>query len=107
MGVTPEEVRRIAALARLRLEAGEVERMSAELSGILDHVRALEGVEEDATPSPPRDLQSAPLRADGGVPDTLGRLPDQLAPAWTEPFFVVPRLAAMDADAAVAEGSDA
>ncbi len=45
-----EQVLHIARLARLRLDDEEVERMSAELSGILEHVEAigeldLEGVE--------------------------------------------------------------
>jgi len=45
-----EQVLHIARLARLRLTEAEVERMSEELSGILDHVEAigeldLEGVE--------------------------------------------------------------
>ena len=42
MGLTREEVRRIAALARLRLEPGEEERLAGELSAILDYVRQLE-----------------------------------------------------------------
>ncbi len=45
-----EQVLHVARLARLRLDEGEVERMSRELSGILEHVEAisaldLEGVE--------------------------------------------------------------
>ncbi|GIK78176.1 MAG: Asp-tRNA(Asn)/Glu-tRNA(Gln) amidotransferase subunit GatC [Acidobacteria bacterium] len=45
-----EQVLHIARLARLRLDDQEVERMAAELSGILEHVEAigeldLEGVE--------------------------------------------------------------
>lgn len=45
-----EQVLHVARLARLSLDEGEVERMSRELSGILEHVEAigtldLEGVE--------------------------------------------------------------
>jgi len=36
-----EQVLHIARLARLRLDDEEVERMSAELSGILEHVEAI------------------------------------------------------------------
>lgn len=79
-----EQVLHVARLARLRLDEEEVERMSRELSGILEHVEAiaaldLEGVEptthvvalenvlrpDEPTPSLERDvaLGSAPDRA--------------------------------------------
>jgi aspartyl-tRNA(Asn)/glutamyl-tRNA(Gln) amidotransferase subunit C len=82
-----EQVLHVARLARLRLTEDEVERMSRELSTILDHIEKineldLEDVEptshvvaienvlrEDATrPSLPRDraLAGAPDEADGG-----------------------------------------
>jgi len=40
-----EQVLHIARLARLRLSEEEVERMSAELSGILEHVEAIGGLD--------------------------------------------------------------
>ncbi len=76
----------VAKLARLRLEEGEVERMAGELSGILEHVDRisgldLEGVEptshvvelenvlrpDDPRPSWERErvLEPAPDEADG------------------------------------------
>ena len=77
-----DQVLHIARLARLRLTEGEVERMSAELSGILEHVEAigeldLDGIEptthvvalenvlrgDDPTPSLARE------RALAGAPD--------------------------------------
>jgi aspartyl-tRNA(Asn)/glutamyl-tRNA(Gln) amidotransferase subunit C len=82
-----EQVLHVAALARLRLDDEEVERMARELSGILDHIEKiseldLEGVPptshvvevEDALrpdepqPSLPRDvvLGEAPAVADEG-----------------------------------------
>jgi aspartyl-tRNA(Asn)/glutamyl-tRNA(Gln) amidotransferase subunit C len=82
-----EQVLQVAALARLRLDDEEVERMARELSGILDHIEKiseldLEGVPptshvvevEDALrpdepqPSLPRDvvLGEAPAVADEG-----------------------------------------
>ena len=42
MALSVEEVRRIAALARLQLEPGEETRLAGELSAILDYVRQLE-----------------------------------------------------------------
>ena len=81
-----EQVLHVARLARLELNDDEVERMSAELSGILDHVDRisaleLEGVEptshvvelenvwraDEPDPSLPREraLEPAPDPADG------------------------------------------
>jgi aspartyl-tRNA(Asn)/glutamyl-tRNA(Gln) amidotransferase subunit C len=81
-----EQVLHVARLARLKLSDDEVERMSSELSGILDHVERiseldLEGVEptwhvielenvlrsDEPRPSWPREkvLERAPDPADG------------------------------------------
>jgi aspartyl-tRNA(Asn)/glutamyl-tRNA(Gln) amidotransferase subunit C len=81
-----EQVLHVARLARLKLSDEEVERMSGELSGILDHVERiseldLEGVEptshvielenvlrpDEPRPSWPREkvLERAPDHADG------------------------------------------
>ena len=81
-----EQVLHVARLARLRLSDDEVERMSSELSGILEHVERisaldLDGVEptshvielqnvlrpDEPRPSWPREkvLESAPDPADG------------------------------------------
>ena len=40
-----EQVVHVARLARLRLDDGELERMSSELSGILDHVERISGLD--------------------------------------------------------------
>jgi aspartyl-tRNA(Asn)/glutamyl-tRNA(Gln) amidotransferase subunit C len=82
-----EQVLHVARLARLRLSEEEVERMSAELSGILDHIEKigeldLEGVAptshvvevtnalraDEPRPSWPREamLTAAPAVADDG-----------------------------------------
>ena len=81
-----EQVLHVARLARLKLSDDEIETMAKELSGILDHVARiagldLEGVEptshvvalenvfrpDEPTPSLPRDrvLESAPDPVDG------------------------------------------
>ena len=82
-----DQVLHVARLARLKLTDDEVERMSGELSGILDHIEKmneldLEGVEptthvidlenvlrpDDPRPSLPHDtaLEQAPDAAEGG-----------------------------------------
>jgi aspartyl-tRNA(Asn)/glutamyl-tRNA(Gln) amidotransferase subunit C len=100
MSVSPEEVRRIAALARLELGDDEVVEMSRQLSSILEHMEALGQVDvsEAAAVAGVFDEQ-APLRDDRVGFDPLGRPVDEIAPDWRDAFFVVPRLAALDADA--------
>ena len=82
-----EQVLHVAKLARLRLPDDEIERMSSELSGILDHIEKIEeldldGVEptthvvtlenvlrpDNPRPSWPRDvvLGASPDAGDGG-----------------------------------------
>ena len=43
--INPEEVREIAALARLRLDETEVERMTHELDGILGYIETVKNLE--------------------------------------------------------------
>jgi len=43
--LTPEEVERVAELARLRLNADETEKYGEQLSAILDYFHMLEGLE--------------------------------------------------------------
>ncbi len=106
MAVTPEEVGHIAALARLRLEEGEIEEMSVELSSILGHMEELRQVNvERVDPVASGIDQVAPLRPDEAGSDPLHLRAADIAPAWAEPFFVVPRLAALDADAMDAGGA--
>lgn len=96
MAVTRDQVRHVARLARLRPDDAEVERLTRELNSILEHmdelaeadvggVDAVGGVAEGA----------APLRMDEPGADPLVRPVADLAPAWADGFFTVPRLAAL------------
>lgn len=101
MTVTPAEVARIASLARLRLDEAETRAMAEQLGSILEHVDALRGADvSDADPVPQMVEPSAPLRPDDLCPDALARPVSDIAPRWEAPFLVVPRVAALDADAA-------
>ncbi len=51
MALTMDEVRKVALLARLRLEEAEAERMQQQLSSILDYMQMLQEV--DITDVPP------------------------------------------------------
>jgi aspartyl-tRNA(Asn)/glutamyl-tRNA(Gln) amidotransferase subunit C len=64
MALTREEVLHIARLARISLSEADVERFTAQLSGILDHFAALsavdtEGVEPTAHPLPLANVMRA------------------------------------------------
>ena len=108
MSVSPEEVARIATLARLQLGPDEVREMSQQLSSILGHMDALSKVEVVGAPAVASVTETpAPVRRDAIAPDALARDAAEGAPDWREGFFVVPRLAALDADALSAEGGSA
>ena len=68
MALTSEEVLHIARLARIALSPADVERFTAQLSGILDHFTALEavnteGLEPTAHPLPLSNVMRADLVA--------------------------------------------
>lgn len=86
MALTNDDVRHVAALARLGLTDAEVERLRDQLSSILDHISALDEVDtasisptaqvieltnvfrqDEVRPSLPREqvLQNAPRSSDG------------------------------------------
>ena len=94
MALSPEEVRRIATLARLRLLPPEEARLAAELSAILDYVRLLEELDVSGVEPMTHALASGetPWRVDEVLP---GLSPDQAlanAPAREGTCFQVPRI---------------
>ena len=113
MSVTREDVLQIAALARLRLEDAEVERLTVQLNDILGHVEALaevgegaevadvgEGAESGAGAEAGAGWRvdwAAPQREDAEGADPLHRSTQAFAPDFRDGFFVVPRLGAMEA----------
>ncbi|MDE0082405.1 MAG: aspartyl/glutamyl-tRNA amidotransferase subunit C [Gammaproteobacteria bacterium] len=98
-GVTEDDVRAIAALARLRPREAAFERLTVELNLILEHVRALERLDLSGLDPQEAALHSRPRSRDPGTrPDAVG--PDAvqaLAPNWRDGFIVVPRLPALEA----------
>ena len=93
MAVTIDDVRHIAELARLGLDAERARLLVAELNTILGHMDALSKVDTagvEATIGV--GATGTPLRADGGAPPPLARTIDAFAPAVRDGFFVVPRL---------------
>jgi aspartyl-tRNA(Asn)/glutamyl-tRNA(Gln) amidotransferase subunit C len=93
VAVTIDDVRHIAALARLGLDDDRATLLVRELNTILGHMDALSRVNTN-------DVQEAvgvgavglPMRPDTGPPIPLARSPDAFAPATRDGFFLVPRL---------------
>jgi aspartyl-tRNA(Asn)/glutamyl-tRNA(Gln) amidotransferase subunit C len=86
-----EQVLHVARLARLKLDDGEVERMSGELSGILEHVERISSLDLDGVEPTSHviELQNV-LRPDEPRPswprdDVLERAPDPAAGSFRVP----------------------
>ena len=86
-----EQVLHVARLARLRLSDEEVERMSGELSSILDHIEKIEELDlDDVEPTSHVVEVENVLREDAPRPSwTRGRMLEQ-APDAAEGGFRVP-----------------
>ena len=114
MAVTFDDVRHIAALARIAVPEDRVPALAAELSRILEHMEVLQNVETGPADSPARiknevgaevaiaiadSEQGMPLRADGGVQYPLAAPRESFAPKVREGFLIVPRLATHEDEA--------
>ena len=93
MTVDPALVHRIAHLARIKVEEGEVERLGRELSAILAFVEELNavdvsGVEPLTSVLPMKMKKRADLVTDGGkASEILVNAPER-----EDQFFVVPKV---------------
>ncbi len=93
MSLDPVTVRRIAKLARIRVEDSQVPRLQAELNGILGWIEQLNEVDVDGVEPLTGGAQMA-LRlredavTDGGIPEqVLANAPDRAGD-----FFAVPKV---------------
>lgn len=91
--INPEEVREIAALARLRLDEAEVASLTAELDGILGYIETVKGLDtakvEPMTHAVPFDC---PMRPDEPGQSLAIDEALQNAPRRRENVFEVPRI---------------
>lgn len=92
MSVTKDDVRRIAALARLAEPADRLDTLTDELNGILNWVEMLdevdvEGVEPMTTVAPTVLPRRKDVVTDGGIREDILKN----APKSEEGFFVVPK----------------
>lgn len=94
MALSTEEVRRIAALARLRLSPAEESRLAGELSAILDYVRQLEELDVSDVEPMTHALAAGetPFREDAVLPGLSTDEALANAPARAGTCFQVPRI---------------
>ena len=107
MAVTVDDVRHIAALARIGLTDERARALVDELNTILRHMDVLAKVDAGDAPAVAGvGASGTPLRADAGPPMPLAHDRESFAPSMRDGFFLVPRLSTHE-DATDAEGSDA
>lgn len=93
MNITTEDVRRVAALARLELSEDEVARMTGQLDAILSYVAKLDQLDttDVAATSHPQAVINA-FREDEVRPSLPRETALANAPERTTEAFVVPRV---------------
>ncbi len=93
MSVTLDDVRHIAALARLGLTEERARALVAELNTILRHMDVLSSVDTSGLEGVAGvGAAGMPLRPDEGPPIPLARDRESFAPRMRDGFFLVPRL---------------
>ena len=93
MSVDAATVRRIAHLARITVEDGEIEHLRGEINSILGFVEQLkevnvEGVEPMTSVTPMAMKKRQDVVTDGGIAQDIVRN----APATEDHFFLVPKV---------------
>ena len=94
MAVSRDDVRHIAALARVGVPEERLDALVQELNGILRHMEVLQQVESAGAVQEAQDARDGmPLRADAPPGVALERPRESFAPRMQHGFFLVPRLA--------------
>ncbi len=93
MKITHQDVRHVAALARLELEEGEIEQLAEDMSSILSYIKKLDELDtETVEPTSHVVAMSTPFREDSLSCESQ---PDKWlsnAPHRKDNFFVVPSI---------------
>jgi len=93
VAITREEVHRVAALARLRLDPGEEERLTAELGHILDASARLSALDTSTVPPTAHvEENRSVLREDSVANPPAGEALLAGAPARDGRYFRVPKI---------------
>ena len=94
MSVSIDELRHIAALARLGLDDSRAAALADELNSILGHIEELGTADTSSVANDDAAGRGRmPLRADDLNPAPLARSREEFAPSMRDGFFIVPRLA--------------
>ena len=94
-GIARDEVRRIAALARLSMDDAEIARMQVDLEAILRYVEVLERVDTTGVEPTAHVIPLAtPMRSDLPEPAMDPALAVANAPEASDSAFVVPKVIA-------------
>jgi aspartyl-tRNA(Asn)/glutamyl-tRNA(Gln) amidotransferase subunit C len=94
MAVTPDDVKHVAALARVGMTDERAAKFTAELNTILAHMDVLARVDTGRMePIVGIGAQTTPLAADERPSVPLEHPVESIAPAMRDGFFIVPRLA--------------
>ena len=102
MSVSEQDVRHVAALARLGLADDRVQSLVGELNGILEHMDVLQQVDIGDASLDPDPSHGMRTRDDVPNPIALHRRREEFAPSMRDGFFLVPRLSTHG----TAEGAD-
>jgi len=98
VAVTIDDVKHVAALARLGLGDERAAALVQEMNTILAHMDALSAVDTSSVePVAGVGTGGLPLRADSGPPIPLARSLDAFAPSVRDGFILVPRLSTHEA----------
>jgi aspartyl-tRNA(Asn)/glutamyl-tRNA(Gln) amidotransferase subunit C len=107
MSVTRDDVLRIARLAELHVDDAALPALTEQMSRILEYVSQIAAVPGTETVQPFTPGPAAVrFRVDEVRPVPLALTPAQIAPAFREGFFLVPRLGAFDAGAATGDDTE-
>lgn len=92
MSVSEQDVRHVAALARVGLSAERIPTLVAELNRILEHMNVLSQVKGGDEDLHSNAGAAMPLRTDDGPQLSLVRPLESFAPSIREGLLLVPRL---------------
>ena len=96
MAVTLDDVRHIAAIARLGLDDDRANALAGELNTILAHMDVLAQVDTSSVDQSV-DREATQLRPDTGPQIPLEHPRESFAPSMRDGFFLVPRLSTHEA----------
>ena len=89
--VTPEVVRRVAALARLRVPEGELPQLTSQLARILGYIDQIREIPREDLPEAPHATPT-PVREDVPRPGEGARALEANAPVLVHDYGAVPRV---------------